>query len=380
MSIDYCTPLDALPKKKNLDRFRGCLVGGAAGDALGYTVEFLPESILFRQYGTKGITAYQLRSGLARFSDDTQMTLFTANGLLAAAANCAEGKSVPYVDGIAKAYREWFQTQSDSGFSNRGRPFTWLMNVPGMYAVRAPGNTCMTAIAEGCCGTMEKPINNSKGCGGVMRVSPIGLCFGESDMTPLAVDRMGAEAAALTHGHGMGYIPAAMLVHIIRLLAHNERISLKDAVLDSKLAMEKLFPDAECLPTFLRLIDRAIALAEGGTLPLRAIHTLGQGWCGDEALAVAIYCALKYSGDFDKAVRAAVNHGGDSDSTGAITGNILGAYLGLSRIPAKYTEKLELLDVILEIADDLYALGDSAPKSAAWAEKYVDATYAGKRA
>lgn len=57
--------------------------------------------------------------------------------------------------------------------------------------------------------------------------------------------------------------------------------------------------------------------------------------------------------DFYIALLAAVNHGGSSNSAGAITGNYLGAYLGLSAIPGKYTQKLELLEVITELTEDL---------------------------
>ncbi len=85
-----------------------------------------------------------------------------------------------------------------------------------------------------------------------------------------------------------------------------------------------------------------------------AIRELGEGWVAEETLAIAIYCSLKYSNSFDKAIIAAVNHGGDSDSTGAVTGNIMGAYLGLQGIPEKYIKHLELKDTILEMADDLY--------------------------
>lgn len=81
------------------------------------------------------------------------------------------------------------------------------------------------------------------------------------------------------------------------------------------------------------MIDKAIDLANEDVDDLEAIRELGQGWVAEETLAIAIYCALKYSNDFDKALIASVNHSGDSDSTGAVTGNILGAYLGLSGIP-----------------------------------------------
>lgn len=378
------TPLDAKPMKRNLDKFRGCLIGGAAGDALGYAVEFLPESFIRARYGDRGITEYQLRDGLARISDDTQMTLFTANGLL-------YGDTRGHMRGImgrpdayvATAYREWYKTQIESyEHCNREYVSCWLLNVPEMFAARAPGNTCMSAIDAGCHGRIEQPINNSKGCGGVMRVAPVGLFYGESRWEGMRVDLLAADIAARTHGHEMGYIPAAMLAHIVRLVAHNDEITLKEAVLDSYAAMRRIFPFAKHLPAFLDLIDKAVELSERDVDDLTAIHTLGPGWVGDEALAVAVYCALKYSDDFDKAIIAAVNHGGDSDSTGAITGNILGAYLGLSAIPEKYTKNLELLDVITEIADDLYYgchiseyTQSTDPRDIAWEEKYVYITY-----
>lgn len=67
---------------RDLNKFRGCLIGGAVGDALGYAVEFLPASAIFKKYGENGITEYELHREVAEISDDTQMTLFTATGLL----------------------------------------------------------------------------------------------------------------------------------------------------------------------------------------------------------------------------------------------------------------------------------------------------------
>ena len=374
--------------RKDQDKIRGSLIGGAAGDALGYAVEFWPESKIFGYYGKDGITQYQLVNGAAQISDDTQMTLFTANGLLFAnTRGHMRGILGPYAAYIAEAYRAWYETQTGkySSYMCCDR-FFWLSNVPELYAARAPGNTCMSAIRNGCWGSIGEPANDSKGCGGVMRVAPIGLYSEDLSMAPLAIDLLGADTAALTHGHEMGYIPAAMLVHIVRLISGSDGITLKQAVLDGKIAMEMLFPGAEHLPGFLKLIDTAIALSESDTDDLTAIHTLGPGWCGDEALAVAVYCALKYQDDFDRAIRAAVNHGGDSDSTGAITGNILGAYLGLSQIPQKYIDDLELADVIMEIADDLYEgcqideYSDfNVRKNKDWLNKYEKAAYHGRK-
>lgn len=129
--------------------------------------------------------------------------------------------------------------------------------------------------------------------------------------------------------------------------------------------------------------DRAVELSHADMDDVEAIHMLGQGWVAEETLAIALYCALKYSDDFDKALVAAVNHNGDSDSTGAVTGNILGAYLGLSAIPEKYLKNLELRDVILEIADDLYSGCKMSEygsyRDETWLSKYVYCTYAPKR-
>ena len=111
----YNTPLDTLPVKKDLDKFRGCLIGGAAGDALGYTVEFLSEPFIRSRFGPEGIREYRLKDGLARISDDTQMTLFTANGLLfGETRGCLRGIRGYPASYVAIAYREWYKTQIES--------------------------------------------------------------------------------------------------------------------------------------------------------------------------------------------------------------------------------------------------------------------------
>ena len=374
------TPLQQLPMRKSLDKIRGCMIGGAAGDALGYRVEFSQEEEIRKRYGEEGIRNYDLRDGVALISDDTQMSLFTANGLLYATTRWfLRGLLGPYPDYISLAYRNWYQTQTEYfPLLPNPKKCCWLLNEERMFSSRAPGNTCLSAISSGVRGSPEKPINDSKGCGGIMRVAPVGLYFEPSP----SVDLMGADVAALTHGHELGYIPAAMLVHIISLVSHNKSITLQDAVSDARFAMERLFAGAKHLPAFIGMIDRAVALSDMNLNDQEAIHQLGEGWTGEETLAIAIYCSLKYSADFESAIMAAVNHRGDSDSTGAVTGNILGAYLGLSGIPAKYIYKLELQDIILEISADLYhdccIDGYNPPKTNAekvWFDKYANISY-----
>lgn len=366
-----------------LDAVRGCLLGGAAGDALGYAVEFWGENEIFSSYGKQGITKYELdeKTGEALISDDTQMTLFTANGLLV-------GDTIGHMKGIwgmprgfaAKAYEDWLYTQRGS-FQNRAKrkyyQSSWLCDVPALYARRAPGNTCLSALMqreeEG-----EKddyiaePINNSKGCGGVMRVAPVALMdWIEGDK----LDMEAAQIAAITHGHSLGYMPAAVLCHIIHALVFGEKRSLKEIVQEAKEAAERLFAGDGHLKELTELIDLAVSLSENGGEDLENIHLLGEGWVAEETLAIAIYCSLKYEKDFSKGLIASVNHKGDSDSTGAVTGNILGALIGYEAMEEKWKENLECKDILLEMAEDLYwgcAKSEYAPhRSESWEMKYI---------
>ena len=364
---------------RSRDLFRGCMLGGAAGDALGYEVEFMEDRDIFRKYGEKGITEYALHRGVAQISDDTQMTMFTATGLLLGTTRgMLRGIMGDYEDYIRYSYRDWYRTQTER-FPLPDYHYSWLVNVPEMFHRRAPGNTCLSALAGSDKGSVAHPINNSKGCGGVMRVAPVGLYFADKKLPMEESDRIGAEAAAITHGHELGWLPAAMLAHIIRHLVEHEGEPVSDAVQDAIAALPRVFPDAKQMETFLTLMRKAAALAGTEADDLDAIRQLGGGWVGDEALAIAVYCALKHPDSFEDAVVAAVNHSGDSDSTGAIAGNIMGAALGLKAIPEKYLENLELRGVITELADDLYSdcqmeeYGDY--RDPVWLAKYVDITY-----
>ena len=365
---------------KTIDKYRGCLIGGAAGDAFGYPVEFMDTVSISRRYGAAGITAYELDGNNARISDDTQMTLFTATGLLL-------WKVRGYIKGIAAApweyvhysYRDWYRTQTEE-YPLEGYHYSWLDDIPELFFRRAPGNTCLSVLSSTEAGSVENPINNSKGCGGIMRAAPVGLYFGELDIKK--ADYIGAQTAALTHGHPLGYIPAAALVHLIALISHND-IPLQEAILEMRNSISEQFSAFDkdgYIKTFTQLIDSACQLAETRTVDDQtAIKGLGEGWVAEEALAIAVYCALRHQDNFDKALIAAVNHDGDSDSTGSITGNILGAYLGFSAIPEKYTSNLELRDIILEIADDLFygrqSNIDNIMNNHEWKEKYFHNRY-----
>lgn len=370
-----------------LDKIRGSLLGGAVGDALGYPVEFLSWRGIQARYGVEGIQNYSLDmdTGVAQISDDTQMTLFTANGIL---FRETRGKlrgiaGAPFCY-IYDAYRDWLLTQTGR---RRGEDnHSWLLDIPELYSSRAPGRTCMSALRSGTAGTIENPINESKGCGGIMRVAPVGLFYSSHTyMGREEIDQIGAEAAAITHGHSLGYIPAAVLTHIVNVAVYggcSQGETLLNAVEDAMDIAAGLYGQDEHWPELWALVDQAKALAGNDAADVDNIHNLGGGWVAEETLAISIYCALRYSDNFSKGIIAAVNHSGDSDSTGAVTGNILGAWLGCGAIEDKWMHALELRNIILEMADDLcYGCPLDAyhyDRDLLWLRKYVEGRYDAK--
>ena len=344
-------------EKRWMDRFQGCMVGGAVGDALGYPVEFNTAHEIFCRYGKDGITSYEYdrTSGLALISDDTQMSMFTADGILNWAAKADKEKNVsqlPYY--IYLSYLDWLSTQMPC---EKKRGNSDLLDLPEMYSRRAPGTTCIQALKSKKMGSMEEPINHSKGCGGVMRVAPIGLYFKPKENKIDFVDQIGAAVAAITHGHPLGYMSAAALVHIVNRSVYRTcdyDSGMYGIVRECKEVMEKLFGKNTYLPRLIFVIDQAIEFSNNTKEDLENIRKIGEGWVAEEAFGIALYCSLRYSDDFSKAVTAAVNHDGDSDSTGAITGNIVGAYLGYDRIPSKWKKNLEFQKIILKLTEQLY--------------------------
>lgn len=338
--------------------FRGCLLGGAVGDALGAPVEFMSRAEIRHKFGEDGIRDYFPSYGrLGAITDDTQMTLFTAEGVLRAYVRAATKGLCHPPSVIRYAYLRWLHTQGEAPSEQAAHLDGWLIGHPELFSRRAPGQTCMSALQQsrGC-----EAKNSSKGCGGVMRVAPVGMLAASlwnvrSEPQQLArAFELGVEAAAITHGHPTGQLPAGVLAAMIALILAG--ISLREAAEQAKQLLVQQADHAETL----NAIEHAIALAEqdgAGGAAYQSLAALGEGWVAEEALAISLYCALTAL-SFEEGVANAVNHGGDSDSTGAITGNLLGAMLGVEAIPERWLMPLELSDVITAMADDLATAGE----------------------
>ena len=319
-----------------LERIRGCLLAGAAGDALGYQVEFLSLPMIYRLHGEHGV-----RTMAPHISDDTQMTLFTAEGML---MGLKHGMPMPAC--VYQSYLDWYRTQTSRSKGGAFAKESALLKVEGLFRREAPGNTCLGALGGGRIGLLDEPINDSKGCGGVMRTAPCGMLkMPELPDDEDAYALQGAMAAAVTHGHIMGYAPAAMLADVVHMILLEDGRTLEEIILDSVRRMRRLFP-YPATHEFAGLIRRAVELSAADVPDTEAIRELGEGWVGDEAIAIAVFCALRYQDDLAECLCAAVTHGGDSDSTGAIAGNIIGAWLGASAIPQDWLETIELAGVV----------------------------------
>ena len=107
-----------------------------------------------------------------------------------------------------------------------------------MYSRRCPGATCITSIKSGKTGNIGNPCNDSKGCGGVMRVAPAGIALAKM-LKPKRIAVIGAKIAAITHGHALGYIPAAAMTHMIAALYLGAEI--KEAIFDAVRCTSELF-------------------------------------------------------------------------------------------------------------------------------------------
>ena len=321
------------------NKIAGSLIGGAIGDALGYQIEFS------RNIKEKQVTRFD-KKGI--ISDDTQMTLFTAVGLLWRETRlCTRGIAMMPADAIHLAYKDWLETQT--GIKNEEWSISWIKDIPELNDRRAPGNTCLSALESGKMGKTDEPINNSKGCGSVMRVAPIGL-YGNN---PKISGEVAAQTGAITHGHPLGIIPCYVMGNMLNTIV-NKKTTIIDALNNALKDLKDYNKfDEENINIFLTLVNKAVELSNENKSDIESISELGEGWVAEEAFAIAIYSCLKYKDSFEDTVVCAVNHDGDSDSTGSIAGNIIGASLGLKNIPNYYLEDLELKDTILEIAHDL---------------------------
>jgi ADP-ribosylglycohydrolase len=304
------------------------------------------------RHGDQGLINYVSAYGKkGAITDDTQMTLFTAEGFILSRVRDEYARKDYTILAVYHALLRWLYTQDVQRQGQLIKNFGTCSIVDGiltghkeLFSQRAPGNSCLSALRTGRMGTMKNPINDSKGCGGVMRSAPVGLFHRDAEKA----FHMGCRCAAITHGHPTGYLSSGFLAALISQTISGA--TLMSAIHESARILKNYPHHKECLVA----IEEAITLSNQSKPSPGVIEDLGAGWIAEEALAISLYCALVAGDDFRQGALLAINHSGDSDSTGSITGNILGAIHGISIIPEEWLAELELKEVIEELAVDLY--------------------------
>ncbi|WP_449373347.1 ADP-ribosylglycohydrolase family protein [Arthrobacter psychrolactophilus] len=338
-------PLNA-PPADFATRVQGTLMGGALGDAFGYLVEFDSLAEIAAKYGPALLLDLSQAHGTAHFSDDTQMTLYTLDGLLDVLEWANNGVSADINACQWLAYLRWLKTQGIEAAEHApAQSARWIDAQSVLHHQRHPGNACVSGLATGDMGTIFRPVNlDSKGCGTVMRSAPYGLL---PNIDAETIYKISSEGASLTHGHPAARQSSAAFSWLIHALVMGG-LNLREAATSARdRAVAEPKADAELLAR----LEAALTLSahDAGHLHGDSLtDALGLGWVAEEALAVALYSVLATEAaavspvaNFLAAIRLATNHSGDSDSTASIAGNILGAFYGEAALPPSWLTMAE---------------------------------------
>ncbi|WP_329064894.1 ADP-ribosylglycohydrolase family protein [Streptomyces sp. NBC_01429] len=324
-------------------RVRGCLLGGAVGDALGAGVSTLTLDEMRAAYGTDGVVdfvpAYGRRGGVTAA---TQLTLFTVDGLIRAQIRRDTGAWHPPTD-VYRAHVRWAATQRDWGPDLRRKDIGWLAQEEWLYARRDPTISTLTGLGDDVMGSLDRPKNPiARDPGALVRSAPFGLLVG---WEPQLVGQLALECAVQTHGSPGAYQGPGAFAVIVHALARGE--TLETGV---RRALALLAPQPGNQPVS-EALQQALAVVRQGIPGPETIASLGEGRTAESALAVAVYCAL-VAEDVRHGLRLAVNHDGPSAATGTLCGALLGALHGETALPPAWVAELEGRSTVLEIADD----------------------------
>jgi ADP-ribosyl-[dinitrogen reductase] hydrolase len=320
-------------------RLHASLIGGAIGDSLGAEIEFLSLGEIRRRF-PDGITDLLPHQGLrGAITDDTQMTLFTAEGIIRAHVRGALKGICHPPSVVHHALLRWLRTQG--GKPRVETDDVGLITDRRLWARRAPGLTCLSALEQSPrLGALAQ--NDSKGCGTIMRVAPVALMVPRDQVRSVAM-----ETSALTHGHPTGQLAAAAWAEMLADVAGGAKLEEIAAY------MATTYARIEGGEETARAIRAALEAPRDGTP--ETVESLGGGWTAEEALSIALYACLAGK-SFDERLQIAVMHDGDSDSTGAIAGNMLGLIDSAAALRHPWASSIEGADIITGLVRDYLRL------------------------
>lgn len=327
-----------------IERYRGCILGLAIGDALGHPTEFISSvSAIQSRFGARGLTDFVAsgRHPAGTFTDDTQMSVAVARALIRAGHRS--------LDDLMNVLGDEFVAWSVSPDNNR-----------------APGGACLSgcrSLSEGV-PWRAAGVADSKGCGAAMRAAPIGLFFAD-DID--AMVRVAAAQSALTHRHPTGIASSAAAAAAVAYVVREQKL---DGILAftrecvARLHTDRLIEvgcspdlaDAIGVSEMLASLDEIQAVKDTESDDPCAL--LGGAWIGEEAVATALWCVLRAKGSYRESVLRGANSSGDSDSIACIAGSIAGALVGLSGIEASWVLRVEKSAMLDRLAESLLRVKD----------------------
>lgn len=358
-----------------LSFYRGCLLGLAAGDAMGYAVDDSTLAQIQEDYGPDGILGYDMVNGYADPSSHTQLAAYACNGLLLGLTRGqTQGMMAPFVRYIALSEREWARTQRYSG--NAERIFCWITRERDLKGRRCMDTRMLDALNQQQLGSMEEPANRFVTPGALTTAVAVGMFGRPRWITREECNRLGAEAVALTHGAPQTFLSGAVIAHMISRILVDGADNIREVTREAVAALQEQF-GREYRQTVEVKEALNMALSLSGSRHVSRRQAMEQLRCttAPEVLAGAVYAAATHPNNFDEGLICAVNHSGRSAAVGALTGAILGARLGEENIPEFYLEPLTPAELLRELAGDMFQ-GCPMDQSARmfdddWDRKYV---------
>ncbi|MFD3506291.1 ADP-ribosylglycohydrolase family protein [Nocardia sp. NPDC058666] len=357
-------PRQATAESMWAQRVSGCLLGGAIGDALGAPIETMALHQIRDVYGRAGLTDVDP----LRISEETQLTAFTVEALIRGSVR-ARATGVGGTMGLLQqGLLVWLRGQI-TDFPDQPNPlYSALRAYPELIEQRGVADSVHSALRQAAArqaptsplGTRDQPINHSKGSGAVMRAAPCGFGYAadRSGAVTDAIFELGCDAAALTHGHPSGWLPAGTLSALIYQLSRGTDTAT--ALSRARIELAN-YPGHEETAAALNAAHRlATRIERERRYPTAEdVETLGQGWIGPEALSIAVFATLAAEGlggtphDIVRTgLLLSVNHSGDSDATGSITGSLLGARYGHSALPRTWAHTVDARRILDLLATD----------------------------
>ena len=334
--------------QKNLAAYRGCFLGMAIGDAMGYTADDMSLKDIRAEFGPEGLLGYDLRNDTAAVTSYTQVASYVANGLLLYVTRGKPGTQAQY---IALALREWAKRQHFP--RDPSRSMCWVAQKPELRRKLCRDARMLDAMRLDKLGTPEKPINSASTPGAILIGAVMGLFFDPARMDPPEIGQLTVQAVALTHGDPEAFLSAAVLAYTVAGIVHAPECALQEQFSQAIDAVEGQFGSRYSqVKSLAKMLRKAITMANrAGTDPSGDMEKLYCGTAG-QCLAGAIYACLTCHEDFDTAMITAVNHSGKSAAVAAIAGAVLGTLLTEEGLPAFYLESLEAAAVLEELAED----------------------------